>query len=171
MNKIMEEVDTANARRMMTIPGAESYYIADGEGGANMAPPKAASPLASAAAGKFELLNAGYALLSEWKTEGYGTVAQEEANRRAEICAGCPKNGDGGFEKYFTVPFSKLVQKQVEGFKALELATPSDEKLNTCTACLCPLRLKIWCPLDLIEKHLSEKARAELHEACWIINK
>ena len=165
MGKIMEEVDRANATRMKTIPGAEEYYIE--EGGAAIATPKALRPHPNVVA-KSDMISAGAKLLSEWKKEGYGTVSQEEANRRADICAVCPKNGDGGFEKFFTIPLSKLITSQVEGFRKMELVTTSDDKLKTCTACLCPLKLKVWCQMPLILKHLQPEAKADLDSACWI---
>lgn len=167
MGKIRQEVETQNAIRMRSIPGAEEYYIE--EGGAAIATPKAFRPHPDVA-GRASLISAGVKLLSEWRAEGYGTVSQEEANRRAEICAVCPKNGTGGFEKFFTIPLCKVIHNQVEEFRKMELVTMSDEKLHTCLSCLCPLKLKVWCELPLVLKHLQPEAKADLDKSCWIIN-
>lgn len=169
---IQEEVDQANALRMTTIPGAESYIMRSGgaaEGGPTYVAPKAPSAVAAVVAAA-KKLNAGHQLLSEWKESGYNPVADHEAERRAAICATCPQNQPGGFERFFTIPFSQKVKADIEDFKSRNLMTSYDEKLEVCSGCLCPLKLKVWTPMDLIQKHMTEETKAALDPRCWIIN-
>jgi hypothetical protein len=49
------------------------------------------------------------------------------------------------------------------------LKTDLDHALNICQACLCPLKLKVHVPLDLIRKHLSPQAKSALDTHCWIL--
>jgi hypothetical protein len=129
---------------------------------------------------------AGSEILVKWIQEGQPVVLQEVANRRAATCAvlqregrkdengnpipGCPKNGKGGLEAYFTVPVSNAIRHELERKKQMKLETPLDEQLNVCTACSCPLPLKVWIPLENIVGKLSADQKSALDEKCWITN-
>ena len=126
----------------------------------------------------------GAEILVEWIQEGQPVVLQEVANRRAATCAvlqregrkdengnpipGCPKNGKGGLEAYFTVPVSNAIRHELERKKQMKLETPFDESLGTCTACSCPLKLKVFLPLENILPKLSAEQKAALDPYCWI---
>lgn len=159
-------IDSQNAQRVSQIPGAEMYLA---EGGQTVSGAKKAIPerLASVAV-RVRILNAGRSLLAEWKEQGYSTVTSDESNRRGSVCATCPKNGDGGLEKYFTVPLSEKIRRDIGEIQGSGLVTDWDDKLNVCEACLCPLKLKIHCELPLILKHLKPEARQQLDARCWI---
>lgn len=80
-------------------------------------------------------------------------------------------NGEGGLEAYFTVPASNAIRAQLERKHAMKLETPSDEHLGVCTACDCPLKLKVWMPLDRILAKMPKAAYDALHVNCWIRNR
>lgn len=165
---IQAEVDLVNAQRMTTIPGADIYVI-DSQIGGQPAETKKVPEAAPTVAAKAKLLNAGHSLIQEWKREGYDVVPSDESSRRADICSRCPKNGSGGLERYFTLPMSALIKRDMEELQGRKLTTPSDEKLGICSACLCPLKVKVHCALPLIQKHLQPEAKAELWSECWIL--
>lgn len=73
-----------------------------------------------------------------------GQVSQEEADRRATICAKCPKNVDQQVNFCIGCYARSLVSKvnDLLGSKR----TAHDEKLKTCSACGCDLKLKTWIP-------------------------
>lgn len=114
-------------------------------------------------------LAAGAALLLEWEESGLPPVAPELSAKRAAICASCPKNDPGGFGKYFTASVSENLRKRLSRLHQMNLTTPSDDKLEVCSACLCPLKLKVHTPLALIIKRLKPEFRAELDARCWIL--
>lgn len=97
-------------------------------------------------------------------------VDQALAESRATVCAGCPKNGKGDLTSWFTVPAAKLIQVQLEAKNKRKLETKSDEALGVCEACSCPLKLKVFCPLDIINSKMSPTVRTELHPGCWILS-
>ncbi len=163
-------VDQQNALRCLTIPGADSYIR--GEGGQSVRETKKSATLLKpivAVADKVRLLTAGRALLADWDEQGAVPVSPVESNRRAAICAGCPENQAGDLTRWFTVPASEAIRRQIEEVQDLDLKTTHDEQLHICQACLCPLRLKVHVPLDLIRKHLSAQAKSGLDARCWIL--
>lgn len=97
-------------------------------------------------------------------------VPRTLANHRAEICATCPKNGKGDFTRWFTIPLSQAIRRAVSAQNEIQLTTPSDEALNVCEACLCPLKLKVHFPIGLITKHMNPDIRKELDPRCWILH-
>lgn len=115
-----------------------------------------------------KLAAAGGALLLEWEESGQPPVREDIAEHRASVCASCPRNGQGDYTRWFTVPISEMVRKRIQRLHAMKLATKFDERLGVCEACLCPLKLKVHTPLDIIHRHLRPEAKAKLWEQCWI---
>lgn len=112
---------------------------------------------------------AGEETLVEWYKEGQPLVTQEVANSRSDICIGCPHNGKGGWERFFTVPVSNAIRHELERKRNMKLETPNDEKLGTCEVCTCPLPLKLWLPLQNILDGLKPETKARLPSFCWIL--
>ena len=126
--------------------------------------------LRSAVAASKELV-AGAKTLIEFLDSGEPPVDKDVAESRAAVCAACPKNEPGDFTKWFTSPAAELIRRQIERAQSRSLTTSMDAKLNLCTACHCPLRLKVHIPLPWIVKRLSPEQMARLKEApaCWIL--
>jgi hypothetical protein len=138
-------------------------------------PPKPMAPASqtrmASVAGAVKRVNAGAALLLEWEKTGEPPVESAEAVRRSVICETCPQNGKGDLTSWFTVPAAELIRGRIGRLHSLKLTTPSDEKLGVCMACMCPLKLKVWAPLPLIKKHLSQEVKNDLPAHCWILDK
>lgn len=114
---------------------------------------------------------AGAALLMEWEESAMPPVAAQLSQKRADTCATCPKNEQGkALTDYFTGPLSEKMRARFARLFAMNLTTTQDEKLNVCSACLCPLRLKVHTPIELILKRLKPEQRAELDPRCWILS-
>ena len=170
---IEDWVDTYNA----TLCAHMGYtdFLAGGEGGAAVVP-KSQPPhqnlasLASVAARAKELV-AGAKTLIEWLDDGEKPVDRDLAQSRASTCMECPKNEKGGWTRWFTVPASELIKRQVEKAQSLSMSTVHDESLHMCTACMCPLKLKVHVGVDWILKRLSPHQREGLKEGkdCWIL--
>jgi hypothetical protein len=110
----------------------------------------------------------GTAVIVDWLTSGGAPVAQELADKRAEICVLCPKNVQGA---WFTTAPAELIRSTLEARKDLVLATPSDANLKSCSVCKCLMRLKVWCPLEHIVSKTKPEIMAEFPRNCWIANK
>ncbi len=112
----------------------------------------------------------GAATLFEWDEAGMPHVEPEVAEKRAIICSTCPKNQEGkSITEYFTVPIAEKYNERFQKLESMGLTTSVDSKLKVCSACLCPLRTKVWFPDALILKRLKPEHRAELDHRCWIL--
>lgn len=171
--QVADEVDAYNA--LLCARHGWSTYITDGSESAS-APPKPQALLQqeksalAAAADKAKKIWSGIRTLNDWIDTGTPPVPKEQANGRALICSTCPKNGRGDFTSWFTKPAADVITKQIQKLAALKLSTPSDDKINICEVCLCPLKLKVHTPIQHIKEYLSEEVLADLKKmpTCWI---
>ncbi len=92
-----------------------------------------------------------------------------QAEARAAVCAGCPKNDPGDWLAYFTVPAARAIRGALNAFREQQLVTALDDRLHLCSACDCPLRLKVWARLSHILAHIPPESKAALHPGCWIL--
>lgn len=159
---IENEVEFANASRVARIPGAD-IYLQQGD----LPPPKTPPPPGLIQRGL--RLAAGGRTLVEWLKSREDAVPPELANTRAAICAKCPKNEPGDWAARFTEPVSAAIRKELEKRRGWELKTDHDEELRVCSACLCPLPLKVHVPIDFILKRIPEDSKAALVPECWIL--
>lgn len=92
-------------------------------------------------------------------------VDQEEANRRAAICATCPKNTDKLVEFCVSCSTRSLVGHINQFLTSRH--TPSDHLLKTCQICQCLLPMKIWVKKeDMDDPELRE--RWPTNHQCWM---
>lgn len=110
----------------------------------------------------------GVGVLLDWLGSGGKTVLKEEAERRASVCAVCPKNVQGGIDSVFTRVAADKIKRQLELRSEMELSTTKDNALNICEACLCVLKCKVWVPIEHVEKKLTDDMRSQLDPSCWI---
>lgn len=88
-----------------------------------------------------------------------GFVAQEEAERRAKICAGCYMNVMGqGCQSCHKV--AELFTTELAARK-----TESDSFLRNCAACKCYLKALVHFPIDILQNHAS--VQPLLPSFCW----
>jgi hypothetical protein len=114
---------------------------------------------------------AGVGFLLEWEESGLPPVGEDVSEKRAGICVDCPKNEQGkSLTEIFTVPAAAMIQRKYERLEQMQLKTSHDVNLKVCQACLCPLRLKVHAPMELILKRLKPEQRAELDTRCWILS-
>lgn len=132
-------------------------------------PPPSQKKTSVAGLGSVKRVAAGVALLVEWLGSGAKAVEQSLADSRASICVDCPKNDGGDWTAYFTKPIADKIRTQLEIRGDLQLRTPHDDKLTVCSACDCPLKLKVWTPMDHILAHTSDDTKTKLDPRCWIL--
>jgi hypothetical protein len=94
---------------------------------------------------------------------GVTLVPQEEAERRAAICAGCPMNQSlGGFCSACTDILGRFV-KLVSGH-----TTSQDASLHNCAVCSCRLVAAVHVPLEVQRDDRFTKADfTDRNPACW----
>ena len=120
-------------------------------------------------------LAAGAALLMDWEESGLAPVKAELSEARAAVCTlrpdgrACPKNSQEELSAWFTLPVASAIKSRLQRLHSLNLTTPYDAKLNVCQSCLCPLRLKVHTPIELIQKRLKPEVMADLDPECWIL--
>jgi len=167
LNSIRQEVDQANALRMLSIRNADSYIVSD----PGPLPNRAAlrSPSWQGAVGGAKKVVAGMGVLKDWLGAGGVPVVKEKSEGRSAVCAVCPQNQPGNLLAIFTQPVAERIKAQIAMKLDMNLATTNDAKLNVCQACWCPLELKVHTPLEHIVEHLSDEVKAKLDPACWIL--
>ena len=122
------------------------------------------------AVGATKRVAAGIGVLIDWLGGGGKPVDQAVAEHRANVCATCPKNDGGSWTSYFAGKIADKIKKQLEIKHDLALRTSQDEKLTVCSACDCPLPLKVFTPLAHVLAHTSDEVKARLHPNCWVIH-
>lgn len=132
--------------------------------GAETDPPKHGPPPRSAA------LAAGAKSLTEWIGAGASPETREVAEARAEVCVKCPLNQPGDLSNFFERGTSEMLREAVAAANQVKLVTRFDKQLGVCEACYCPMRLKVWVPLEHIVKNMSAETRSSLDPKCWIKN-
>lgn len=131
-------------------------------------PPRLPLSQVAGAAADIKRAAQGTAVILDWLTSGGQPVAQDLANKRAEICVACPKNVEGA---WYTVKPAEIIKNTLEARKDLKLETPSDGVLKSCDVCKCLMRLKVWTPLQYIIGNTKPEIMAEFPKNCWIKNR
>lgn len=175
-----EFVDAQNALRVSLIRGAQTYITEGGPAipvpfptakstgnffrhvvaGAGRVPPQWFKKLGQ--------IKTGAITIGDWLGHGGVPVAETLSGKRAEVCATCPKNQQGDPDGFFTKGASEILRRQLAERDQMKLSTPQDEKLGVCSACGCPLKLKVHCPLEFIKRHMPAAQTAELDPECWV---
>lgn len=110
----------------------------------------------------------------EWFSSGRPAVDRALAEARAVRCADCPQNtannpADQTALQWFVEQAGKVIAKGLELRQDLKLETTLGNRLGVCKACLCPMKTKVHCPLDIVLNHLKPEVRADLDSGCWIL--
>jgi len=166
LGSIEDELDLFNTRRCVS--RGWWNYITEPEG--TISPKTLASPsLLKNAVGGVKRVAAGVKTLLDWLGSGAHPVDRSVAEQRAVICVACPQNGHGDWTSYFTKPAAEEIRQQLEIRNSLKLETPSDVILGVCRACSCPLKLKVWTPMNHILANTEDEVRNKLDKDCWIL--
>lgn len=105
----------------------------------------------------------GTLTMASFLIAGRPLVSQEEAERRASICAKCPRNTQ------FTRPCGGLCEELRVATESIigSKGTSLDGKLESCSVCKCHLKSKVWVPLEILQRHDSPEHQAEYPDFCW----
>lgn len=172
-NAVANEVDEYNAK-ICQAHGWHDYVAQPIHGASPKLNPRDQANLLQSlkdAAARAREMVSGARTLLEWKDSGQGAVPAELSEHRAIVCSTCPINEPGDFTKWFTTPAAELIKRQIEEAQARKLTTARDDQLHLCTACHCPLKLKVHVPIDWIAKRIPGEQIERLRKApsCWIL--
>lgn len=84
--------------------------------------------------------------MEDWWKKGFNYVPQEEADRRAAICASCPLQHEA--EGCFGCRGIQGLVNVVRGKRS----TPYDGRLLNCSVCGCFNQVQVHIPLDVLQK-------------------
>jgi hypothetical protein len=158
---VESEADLVNAMRMASITGGEEYIT-----GTTAEAPKPAPPLQD----RLARLVAGADAQLKWIVSKEEAVPREQSTARAAVCVNCQFNDTkGDLLSYFTRPISAMILKGLELVRAWNLETPHDSRIGVCTACDCPLKLKVHIPHARIWSDMDAATKAGLPAWCWIL--
>jgi hypothetical protein len=160
---VADELDQYNTRICLSTRGWEGFV----RGPEGESPPKLPPP--GSLVSNLQHAAVGGKVLVEWIESGAQAVPIQKAIDRAKVCSICPLNGSGGLLKYFTVPVSEAIRAAVSKRAEWKLETRYDDQLGVCTACDCPLKLKVHMPIENILTRLKQEQMTKLHPNCWIL--
>lgn len=163
-NVIAEEVDSHIAATLEAL--GQTDFITGSAGGAAQVP--FPQPQHRPAFNVLKSAAGASGIIVEWISSGAEAVPQDQAEYRASVCAACPLNEKGDWTSFFTVPVSAAIRAALNKRSEMKLSTSFDEKLNVCSACLCPMKLKVHVPLEKFISKMSQESKNSLHELCWI---
>lgn len=169
---VANEVDAYNAAICETM-GWKEYISADGRQSVTLPfsqgarPMQPSQPRAKSLASKLRSVAAGAETIVETVTKKEA-VSPELSSQRASVCVRCPLNEKGDLLRFFTVPASEAIRKAFGMFNSQDLKTPYDDQLGTCSACNCPMKLKVHFPKDRIMKNIPQADYDALHADCWL---
>lgn len=114
-------------------------------------------------------LAGGARILTDWLGSGARPVEREQAQARANICLSCPNNTKGGFlVSKITKSVAMAVREQLKLKHEMDMTLEKENQLETCSICLCNLRLKPWVPTETLKEHTSQEVLKEFPEWCWV---
>jgi len=90
-------------------------------------------------------------------------VSQDEANRRASICAGCQFN----VEPSGCSACNTKILREAVSFVSGAGTTPFDPALQSCAHCGCFNAAQIWFPIETLHKYTDDNENAALPTWCW----
>jgi len=152
-NAVGDELE-AFTRKRLNLPAAPNPKF----------PPRLPLSHVAEAAADIKTAAQGTAVVMDWLSSGAPAVAQELANKRAEVCVKCVKNVPGS---WYTVGPAELIRATLS-LREDKLETPHDNALQSCDVCKCLMRLKVWVPLDHIVKSSKPEILAAFPKWCWI---
>lgn len=163
---VEDQLDETNALRMLSIPGAD-IYVQEDPSIPKSVPQHSQSGLGRVAGVVRNVAQGGFALV-KWIASGAEAVPQELANKRAEVCTTCPMNDNTDLAAIFTVPAQNAIRFELNKRREWKLATPFDDRLHVCSACNCPIKLKLHMPIERIIKDMPKASFQNLESFCWI---
>jgi len=168
INVVTNEVDAAIAKHCQQMGWRDFYTDDAGPGGDQAQPSNFQRPQNLRLLQKLKNVAANNPIVDFIKSKDEA-VSPEIASVRAKICLSCPHNQQvKSLLDIFTTTASEAIRKSLEKLRGWNLDVPESEQLGVCGICSCPLKLKVFFPLERIKSKMSNEVREQLPEWCWI---
>lgn len=105
----------------------------------------------------------GTMVLGSFLIAGRPLVSEEEAERRAAICAPCSRNVTYAKPCGGDCPELESAVKAIVG----NASTTQDVKLGACSTCKCSLKSAVWLPIEIQAKGVTEEMMSQFPSPCW----
>lgn len=138
--------------------GAQGYCVEEATG----MPPRDATALALT----FHVVLQGTRTLASWWIKhGRKHVPQEQADKRAAICAMCIQNQ----EPQGCTACNNATMKDAVSLIIGKRSTPFDSQLKACLICMCNLKGKVHIPHAPLWDNTPDAQRERLPAHCWLL--
>lgn len=165
---VEQEVDAYNAQ-VCKANGWTEYYAEDENPKPFPHHPYQETPGAGGVVGNVRKTAIGVATIKEWLGEGLKPVDRPLAESRASVCANCPHNvNDPNWFNTLKESAAEMIRDQIQAKNQMQLVTANDAKIEQCEVCGCYLRLKVWCPKEIVQNNTPADIREKLPSFCWI---
>jgi hypothetical protein len=168
---VADELELFTALIVRKQRGTEPYFVVDPGEETPKASARPSSPVevVGTVAGVGSKVLAGARIIIDWLGAGGHPVSPSIALKRAGICIDCPKHAESDWTTWATGKLASSIKSQLESKNQMALTTPVDAELKTCSACLCWLPLKIWCPIAHMTEYTTPQTKAEMDPRCWFL--
>jgi hypothetical protein len=88
------------------------------------------------------------------------------------VCITCPLNDTkSGIYNLLSKAAADEVMIMIGAIKSLDLKTAHDTNLGVCTACGCPMRGKVWAPMENLMANMPPDVWPKLSRQpkCWML--
>lgn len=105
----------------------------------------------------------GTKTIASWAAQGFAKVDQAVADARADTCSRCYFNVQMHGGCHSCGQLTKLATTFVGARR-----TKADPFLKACAVCRCSLQVKVWTPIEAIDKGTTEELLSKFPSFCWI---
>ena len=115
--------------------------------------------------GKITKIAKGPQIIKDWVGTNGIAVDRTLAQSRTDICLKCEHNH---IDSKIIEAAGDLIKEYIEFKNQMGLRVNGEKSLHQCDVCLCALRLKIWCPSEIIKARLNPGELDNYPSFCWI---
>lgn len=112
----------------------------------------------------WEEIVSGTQTIVSWATQGFQKVDQALADARGDICSRCYFNVQMQGGCHACGQLTKLATTFVGARR-----TKADPFLKACAVCKCSLQVKVWTPIEAIDKGTNQELYNKFPSFCWIL--
>lgn len=109
----------------------------------------------------------GVQILESWLGAGGAPVADELADKRANVCIECPLNVEPNWWGRVKNAIASAIKDHLRVKSNLGFRVENEDGLSMCKVCGCCNALAVWTPIEHIKSHTSTEQFVKFPTACW----